>query len=97
MDMGGGQTYYMFKKGEQVVAGMMQITDEMTDVKSHWMSYVNVEDIDASVNQADELGGKVLFGPVQVAEMGKLAAIMDSTGAVFSFWQNLDGECEAEG
>ena len=93
MDMGEGNIYHMFKLGDTMVGGMMEITPEMASfgVQPHWMSYVNTEDVDASIAKLVELAGKVLAGPMQAGEMGKFAAVMDTNGAAFSFWQSLAG------
>ena len=91
MDMGEFK-YHMFKLGDRMVAGMMELTEEMGPVPPHWMSYVNVDDVDAAVAKATQHGGTVLKGAMEIPNTGKLAVIQDPTGAVFSFWQHL-GQC----
>lgn len=88
---GGPMPYVMFKKGDQPVAGMVQIVDEMGDVRPHWMNYVLVDDIEASVSQVEPLGGTVIQPVVPVGNMGRLAVIQDPTGAIFSFWEAGEG------
>ena len=94
MDMGEGNTYHFFKKGDQPAAGMVQLSPEMEGVQPHWMSYINTDDLDASIATATETGGTLVFGPMQAGNMGKFATVVDPTGAAFSFWQPLGGDCE---
>ena len=46
----------MLDDGKQF-GGMMQKAPELENVPSHWLSYVSVDDIDASMAKAVELGG----------------------------------------
>lgn len=39
--------------------GMMEMTEEWGDIPAHWMSYFMVENCDAAVAKATELGGQV--------------------------------------
>ena len=91
MDMGNNELYTMFKVGPSGIAGGMQKNAEMgkMEVPSHWNSYVLVDDINAAVKKAKDLGAKILKDIDDVADMGKFAVIMDPTGATFSFWQIL--------
>lgn len=89
MPMPNGSDYYFFKKDGEPAAGMMGITEEMGPIPPHWMSYVEVADLDASVAAATAGGGAILNGPIQVSDMGILAVVKDPQGAVFSFWQNI--------
>ncbi len=90
MDM-GSFTYRFFKSGERSVAGMMEITPEMGDCPPHWMSYVTVEDIDASTSKAQQLGAKVVKEITDVG-MGKFSIIIDPQGAGIAMWEFGDSE-----
>ena len=46
--------------GSKQFGGMYKKPPEMSEVPSHWMSYVAVEDVDASLEKAIELGGNCL-------------------------------------
>ena len=87
MPMPNGGEYVMFKQGEMPVCGMMKKPDEMGDVPSHWMGYITVADVDGACADAVKAGGNVLCPVMEIPEMGKLAAVQDPTGAVFSFWE----------
>ena len=61
---GDAGTYTMLRKDGREVAGMSELSAEMGEqgVPPHWLSYVTVEDVDATVARAEELGG----APVRV-------------------------------
>lgn len=52
-----------------------------------WMTYVNVDDADATVAKVTANGGQVLAGPMDVMEAGRLAVVADPAGAALGIWQ----------
>jgi uncharacterized protein len=52
-----------------------------------WASRVSVEDVDALVERARDLGGEVRAAPADVEQAGRLAAVADPTGATLQLWQ----------
>jgi uncharacterized protein len=52
-----------------------------------WMTYVSVEDAEATAAKVSAAGGAVLAPPMDVMDLGKMAVFTDSTGAVFGVWQ----------
>lgn len=58
-------------------------------VPSHWTPYVRVDDIDAATLQTAALGGEVMIPPVIVADMARIAIIVDPVGAHLGLWQPL--------
>lgn len=79
-DMGdeyGG--YRIFNVGEAGIAGVMQASD----IPPHWHPYVAVDDPDAIVARAGELGGSTLAEPMDVPDVGRIAVLSDPQGAVF--------------
>lgn len=92
MEMPGGNTYTMFKQGDRPVAGCVVPPGDPAPPPM-WMTYINVEDVSASVAKAKELGGNILMDRVDLP-MGSFAVLADPQGAVFAFWQgNPDAEC----
>jgi predicted enzyme related to lactoylglutathione lyase len=89
MDMGEAGIYTLFKKGEQQVGGMMALTAECGEgVPPHWMSYIAVDDVDASTKQAEQLGGKVCVPPTDIPNVGRFSVITDPTGATISLFKS---------
>jgi len=83
--------YTVFKKGETMCAGMMQIQPQMGPIPSNWMAYVTVTDCDATVKKALEMGGKALMPGMDIPDMGRFAVLQDPSGAAFSVFQHKRG------
>ncbi|MGK5632044.1 VOC family protein [Streptomyces sp. URMC 123] len=49
----------------------------------HWMTYFEIEDVDAAVDRVAGLGGRVLKGPWDGAH-GRMATVCDREGAAFT-------------
>lgn len=66
------------------VGGMMLKPPMMpAEVPPHWDVYFIVPDADAAVDRVRELGGSLMFGPMDI-EPGRFAAVADPTGAIFN-------------
>ncbi len=50
---------------------------------AHWIAYFGVADVEKAVQQAQELGGKVLLPPTDVPGFGRAAVLRDPQGAAF--------------
>src|SRR5437588_732659 len=87
--MGPNESYTMFQLDGRDAAACYTLRPDQKEhgVPSHWMIYVSVDDADKTVSRATELGGKVLAGPFDVFDFGRMAVIQDPTGATFSVWQ----------
>jgi predicted enzyme related to lactoylglutathione lyase len=79
-----GMTYTVAKAGSQEVGGLMQMPPGMEGVPPHWGVYVTVDDVDAAIQLAEELGGQVCMPPMDVPDVGRMAMIQDPQGAKLS-------------
>ena len=52
-----------------------------------WQCYVTVADVDAAAAKAAELGGTVAMPPMAVFDAGRMASVIDPTGAAINLWQ----------
>ncbi|MET7391247.1 VOC family protein [Streptomyces sp. NPDC005529] len=52
-----------------------------------WTTYLSTDDIDAALKSVSNAGGTVVAGPMDVMDRGRMAVIVDPTGAVFGLWQ----------
>jgi predicted enzyme related to lactoylglutathione lyase len=77
-DYGG---YRIFNRGETGVAGFMTVPDDSTS--PHWQPHIAVEDADATVTKALELGGSTIVEPMNVPKVGRVAVLRDPQGATF--------------
>ena len=79
--------YTVFSSGGHPVSGLMQIGKDWGPVEPHWQVYFAVQDCDAAMRRAAELGGSVFFGPLEVPKAGRLAVLHDVGKAVFVVMQ----------
>ncbi|HSP52089.1 MAG TPA: VOC family protein [Cryobacterium sp.] len=78
--------YVTFRKGDADVAGM-GAQEPGSGLPDAWTTYLSVTDADAAVAAARTAGAQVLAEPMQVGTMGRMAILMDPTGAPFGVWQ----------
>jgi predicted enzyme related to lactoylglutathione lyase len=57
------------------------------DAPSAWTTYLATEDADATAAKAKGAGGQLLMDPFDVMDVGRMAVVMDVTGAAFGIWQ----------
>ena len=86
---GGGMRYSEIVVGGQHVGGMYASGEAYggegaPQMPPHWMSYVAVDDVDASAAKTKELGGKVCVEPMDIPGVGRFCVINDPAGAVIS-------------
>ena len=78
-----GFRYTTLGEGDAAVAGVMDATAFLPEgVPAHWSVYFVVEDVDATLARAVEMGGKVTQPP-EDTPYGRLAQAADPTGALF--------------
>lgn len=83
-------TYSMINiNNGKAFGGMWQIpTDKQNDMPPHWMSYILVEDLDATLQQAETLGATIKMPAMQAGDHGRFAIIADPTNAYVAFWES---------
>ncbi|MGH4019636.1 MAG: VOC family protein [Pseudonocardiaceae bacterium] len=52
-----------------------------------WTLYLTSVNITYTASAVDQLGGRVLYGPVDIPEQGSMVVAADPTGAAIGFWQ----------
>ena len=52
-----------------------------------WLTYVNVDDADATAAKVTGAGGQVFMAPFDVMDVGRMGVFADPAGAVFGVWQ----------
>lgn len=89
LDTDAGKPYTMFRLNELDVAGLGEMPEQMKSqgVPPTWNSYVNVDNIETTVKQAEEFGGKVFMPVMKVMDAGWMAGIQDPTGGHLFLWQ----------
>ncbi len=56
---------------------------------SGWSLYFAAADVDALAGRVRELGGQLLFGPMDIPHVGRFAVVGDPQGVAFSIMQGL--------
>jgi predicted enzyme related to lactoylglutathione lyase len=90
MDMGEAGIYQMYGCGAFPLGGMYNKPAEMP-APPHWLHYIKVEDVNATVEKVKELGGQVLAGPMEVPGGDWIAQCMDPQGAAFALHSSASG------
>jgi uncharacterized protein len=85
----GSGKYSMFTVGGKTVAGSME--PQVAGVPPHWNVYFNVDDVDASVAKAKDLGAQEIHPAFDVEGIGRMAVLADPQGAAFNLMQNPPG------
>ena len=79
-----GHTLWM--SGEVGVGGLMAQPEEarMGGMPPSWLVYLGTVDVDATVQAAQRLGGRVVKDAVDIPAIGRFAVLADPQGAVFA-------------
>ena len=81
--------YHMQKlNGLEAAAIYLQSEEEQSmGIPPHWKTYFTADNVDAVAEKAGQIGGTVLFGPMDVFEAGRMVMLQDPQGAAFAVWQ----------
>lgn len=81
-----GVDYTMISSGGQTHGGFSQAQEGAPP--PHWLSHIGVENVDETIEKATGAGGKVLAGPFDMEDVGRMAILADPQGAFFSVYQS---------
>jgi len=85
----GMPSYTLWMAGKTQVGGLTGLPAEGaadSGTPPHWIVYVATPDVDATVAEAQRLGGKVLKGATDIPNMGRYAVLTDPQGATFAVY-----------
>ena len=82
----GPKPYTMFKNGDRVLGGVMELPEEATKMGAppNWVAYIGTPDIAATVAAATEAGAQVRVPAFAIPEVGRIAFLADPLGAMFA-------------
>jgi predicted enzyme related to lactoylglutathione lyase len=88
-----GRTVYVTIKNSAgwMNGGIMPTTETPADAPSFWLIYFTVPSCDAAVARTQELGGRVLAGPMEPG-FGRIAVLSDPQGAPFAVFEGETDE-----
>ncbi|XHS78122.1 VOC family protein [Burkholderiaceae bacterium UC74_6] len=84
MEMPGIGVYRVIKVDGQPMAGLMSTPSGAEGMPPTWGSYVTVQNVDATIDAAQRLGGQVLVPIMDVPGVGRMAVLQDPQGAVIN-------------
>ena len=87
--MPDGAVYSMAMLGEHPVAAIAPQPPEMAAAGAPpmWNTYLAVDSVDDAVAKAEAAGGKVAMAPFDVMDAGRMAFVIDPSGAPVALWQ----------
>jgi predicted enzyme related to lactoylglutathione lyase len=94
-----GMSYTMWTVGDRPIGGTMKLPDEAVagGARPHWLAYVTVPDVDATVARARELGATVMVPPADIPTVGRYAVLADPQGALIAPYKPESSTPEPEG
>ncbi|HEX2224229.1 MAG TPA: VOC family protein [Thermoanaerobaculia bacterium] len=87
LDMGGYSDFIMSAPGGRPVSGVCHARGPNVGIPPQWLIYITVEDLDHSVAQCTERGGKVIVGPKDAGGGARYCVIQDPAGASAALYQ----------
>src|SRR3984893_14671438 len=90
----GMPSYTLWMSGKYRAAGLMVLPEEGASAPPHWIIYIGTPDVDATVEAAEKLGGKVLKGASDIPNVGRFAVLSDPQGAAFAVFTPMPGSAD---
>lgn len=88
-----GMDYWLILREGKPIGGMVDARKFTTEGNvSQWVVVISVDDIDAAVERLKAGGGKILGGPRDVGQRGRLALAQDPQGANVALLQTRYGD-----
>jgi predicted enzyme related to lactoylglutathione lyase len=87
LGMGPGDTYHILSHGGIDRAGATRHL--APGVAPHWLPYVAVEDVDATIARARALGAAIPVPPEEIPGIGRFGVLRDPAGAVLAVMKPL--------
>jgi predicted enzyme related to lactoylglutathione lyase len=79
-------SYTMWAVAKGPFGGLRPLPDAARASGPHWLPYVGTADVDATVQTAQGLGGRVYMGATEIPDTGRFAVLADPQGAVFAIF-----------
>ena len=85
-------SYKIWTLGREGRAGLYQLHEipNVVTPPPHWLNYIGTPDVDATVRQAVEFGGKVVTSAADVPRVGRMAVLQDPQGAMFAVQARIE-------
>jgi hypothetical protein len=70
----------------------MSLPPEAGEAPPHWIAYLSTPDADGTVARAQELGATVVWGPMDIPTVGRVAGLADPYGGAMFAVHQAEGE-----
>jgi uncharacterized protein len=88
-----GYEYIVAKTPDAAIAGISPVeVGPLNTTQAYWLSTVEVDDVDAAVATAAELGAAIVQQPKDVPNIGRFAVMRDPNGAAIGLLQGAPPE-----
>jgi len=77
----------LFRLGERLVGGMLQLSAADEAVSIMWMPCITVSNLKEAIDKSTSLGAKLCRDITQVQDRGRLAIISNPQGATVGIWE----------
>lgn len=89
--MGGGDSYPVVKAQGVAIGGITTLPPGV-DAPAHWISYVSVDDVDATAKKVVAAGGRTLMDAFDVPTVGRMQPVADPHGAALVLFKGEQGD-----
>ncbi len=86
-----GMPYTLFTAGEASVAGLMGLSEDATKMgaRPSWLGYVGVDDVDATADRIQRLGGVVRIPPMDIRDVSRFSIVADPQMATVGLFKGV--------
>ncbi len=71
----------------QPFAGICHARGSNSEMPAQWLMYITIPDLQASLQQCETLGGRIVCPPRDMGSYGQMSVIADPAGAVIALLQ----------
>jgi len=82
-----GGRYFVAQLRGRDVAGVSSLPVGRPDSPGFWNTYFSVAGVDESCALAQRAGGTIVLAPFDALPAGRMAVVLDPSGAAFSLWE----------
>lgn len=83
--------YHLLRNDGSLVGGLMDVSGmsrpEGGEIFSEWGVYLAVDDLDGRIAKVTDSGGTVVAPAHDIGDFGRMAVILDPTGAMLGLWK----------
>lgn len=86
VNQGDYNDFNMHTEGDEIVAGVCHKKADISNFPSQWLIYVTIENLDDSLKNCTQMGGKIIDGPKPMGK-ARYAIIQDPAGAFMALME----------